>query len=440
MNFEYLVQRYIDGEITPVEDLQLQQLMKESPYLRSQFDHIVHIQHSYSQTTKPLLNEKDSAAIFDTLKIAMVASIASTAHAPMTTSSFLAVASNVVLPVLLSLFFLLTPNNATSPLLKYVAFQAPTTLIASLENTQPTSMDKSSSVTNYSIGNNRNVRANTNSSLFVDVQPPTEVNDITQSSISTVISSTEMNNWINDIGFENKDNLPTIPFVEPSEVDANSASSLLPLTPFVSYNVPIKFEFTVSASSQNANTLGSLRSTPIMSQYLAINYGIDEVNRFGIEFGSTSFIGLAYGAVTKPQSVENDTYGSGVQGASNSNDDTPGNPVDNSKIKPTNQNKYYCEDIEFRKDIQIFQSSVFYERELFETSLFAVNSRVGVGVTNIGITSYTKTLIEVKPNDNLSIFGGAEYRVLTGNAGSALQQDTRASSMMSIQTGITIKF
>lgn len=439
MNFEYLVQRYIDGEITPKEDLQLQKLMKESPYLRTQFDNIVHIQHAYTQSTKPLLNERDSAAIFDTLKIAMVASIATTAHAPMTTSSFFAVASNVILPILFSLFFLSSPNNATSPLLKYVAYQSSTPFIASLENKDATTVDNNSSENNNRIGKNRTVSSKFNSSLFSDVQPKSEYNEATQSSIATVTSSNEMNNWI----LENRNvynvGFSTIPFIESNEVDANSNVSILPLTPFVSYNVPIKLEFTVSASSQNSNTLGSLRSTPIISQYLAINYGIDKVNRFGIEFGSTSFIGLAYGAVTKPQSEEN-SYSSGIQNASNSNDESPENPVDNSKIKPTNQNKFYCEDIEYRKDIQIYQSSVFFERELFETSFLAINSRVGVGVTNIGITSYTKAFVEIKPNDNLSIFGGAEYRILTGNAGSALQQDTRASSMMSIQTGISIKF
>jgi|GEM_PF-3192501 len=440
MNFEYLVQRYVDGEITPKEDFQLQQLMKESPYLRSQFDNIVHIQHAYTQTTKPLLNEKDSTAIFDTLKIAMVSSIASTAHAPMTTSSFIVVASNIVLPLFLSLFFLFTPNNATSPLLKYVAFQAPISLVNSLENSSLQTIEK------VPLSKNRNNSSDivTNSIVSSSLLPKnlTFTENVEENSnLASILPPTTQN--VNDLTNESfasfNDNILPIPTSESVGIDIHSYPMLLPSLPFVSYNIPIKFEFTVSASSQNANTLGSLRSTPIMSQYLAINYGIDNENRFGIEFGSTSFIGLAYGAITKPQSAEN-PYGSGVQNASNSDDDTPENPIDDSKIKPSKQNKYNCEDIEFRKDIQIFQSSVFYERELFETSFFAVNSRVGVGVTNIGITTYTKTLIEVKPNDNLSIFGGAEYRLLTGNAGSALQQDTRASSMMSIQTGISIKF
>lgn len=438
MNFEYLVQRYIDGEITPKEDLQLQQLMKENPYLRSQFDNIVHIQHSYTQSTKPLLNERDSAAIFDTLKIAMVASIASTAHAPMTTSSIFAVASNVLLPILFSLFFLISPNNATSPFLKYVAFQSPNSFLKSIENVPTQSIEKLTFVDN---DNSIKSSGYLNSTTFFvdDNQPTTEFSVEKHPSIPVITSSTEINDWIGENSFETNDNFSPIPLMETSGINENTTTSILPLTPFVSYNVPIKLEFTVSASSQNSNSLGSIKSTPIMSQYLAINYGIDEVNRFGIEFGSTSFIGLSYGAVTKPQTEEN-SYGSGVQSASSSNDDTPENPGDNSKIKPNNQNKYYCEDIEFRKDIQIFQSSVFYERELFETSFLALNSRVGVGVTNIGITSYTKTFVEIKPNDNLSIFGGAEYRVLTGNAGSALQQNTKASSMMSIQTGISIKF
>lgn len=439
MNFEYLVQRYVDGEITPKEDFQLQQLMKESPYLRSQFDNIVHIQHAYTQTTKPLLNEKDSTAIFDTLKIAMVSSIASTAHAPMTTSSFFVVASNIVLPLLLSLFFLFTPNNATSPLLKYVAFQAPKNIVNSLGNSSKQTID------NVPLSKNRNNSSDivTNSIVSSSLLPKnlTFTENVEENSnLASILPTIQnVNDWTNESVASFNDNLLPIPATETHGIDVQLYPLLLPSLPFVSYNIPIKFEFTVSASSQNANTLGSLRSTPIMSQYLAINYGIDNENRFGIEFGSTSFIGLAYGAITKPQSVEN-AYGSGVQNASNSDDDTPENPGNDTKIKPSKQSRYYCEDIEFRKDIQIYQSSVFYERELFETSFFAVNSRVGVGVTNIGITTYTKTLLEVKPNDNLSIFGGAEYRLLTGNAGSALQQDTRASSMMSIQTGISIKF
>lgn len=439
MNFEYLVQRYVDGEITPKEDLQLQQLMKESPYLRAQFDNIVHIQHAYSQSTKPLLNEKDSAAIFDTLKIAMVASIASTAHAPMTTSSFIAVASNVVLPILISLFFLISPNNATSPLLKYVAFQSPNSLIASIEKNSFQTIDKSRIDNVSRIEKISFVNSKQNSFLNSALQPKIEYSDESLPVISTILPSIETNNWFNENEFVNNEKVSELPIVETYEYNAYSNASKLPLTPFISNNVPIKFEFTVSASSQNSNTLGSIRSNPIISQYLAINYGIDDVNRFGIEFGSTSFLGLALGAVTKPQSEDN-SYSSGIQNASNSNDDSPENPIDRTKIQPTNQNKYYCEDIEFRKNIQIYQSSVFFERELFDTPFLAINSRVGVGVTNIGITSYTKAIVEVKPNDNLSIFGGAEYRVLTGNAGSALQQDTRASSMMSIQTGISIKF
>ncbi|MBL8005332.1 MAG: hypothetical protein JNL36_09565 [Candidatus Kapabacteria bacterium] len=438
MNFEYLVQRYIDGEITPKEDLQLQQLMKESPYLRAQFDNIVHIQHAYSQSTKPLLNEKDSAAIFDTLKIAMVASIASTAHAPMTTSSFIAVASNVVLPILISLFFLISPNNATSPLLKYVAFQSPNSLIASIEKNSFQTIDKSRIENTIRIENSSFVSSKQHSNFNSELQLNIENSDEHQPVISTILPSMETNNWLNENEFVNNEKVSVLPIMETNDA-FNSNASKLPFTPFISNNVPIKFEFTVSASFQNSNTLGSIRSNPIISQYLAINYGIDNHNRFGIEFGSTSFIGLAYGAITKPQNDEN-VYGSGIQNASNSNDESPENRGDNTKIKPNNPNKYYCEDIEFRKNIQIYQSSVFFERELFDTPFLAINSRVGVGVTNIGITSYTKAIVEVKPNDNLSIFGGAEYRVLTGNAGSALQQDTRASSMMSIQTGITIKF
>lgn len=438
MNFEYLVQRYIDGEITPKEDLQLQKLMKESPYLRTQFDNIVHIQHAYTQSTKPLLNEKDSAAIFDSLKIAMVASIATTAHAPMTTSSFIAVASNVVLPILFSLFFLISPNNATSPLLKYVAFQSPNSLIASIEKNSFQTIDKNRIEDDIRIENNSFVSSKQNSFFNSDLQSIIEYSDENQPVISTILPSMEANNWFNENEFVNNEKVSVLPIMETNDAFISNASKL-PLTPFISYNIPIKFEFTISASSQSSNTLGSIRDNPIMSQYLAINYGIDNHNRFGIEFGSTSFIGLAYGAITKPQNDEN-VYGSGIQNASNSNDESPENRGDNSKIKPSNPNKYYCEDIEFRKNIQVYQSSVFFERELFDTPFLAINSRVGVGVTNIGITSYSKAIVEVKPNDNLSIFGGAEYRVLTGNAGSALQQDTRASSMISIQTGISIKF
>jgi len=439
MNFEYLVQRYIDGEITPKEDLQLQKLMKESPYLRTQFDNIVHIQHAYTQSTKPLLNERDSAAIFDTLKIAMVASIATTAHAPMTTSSFIAVASNVVLPILFSLFFLISPNNATSPLLKNVAFQSPNSLIASIEKNSLNAIDNRGFANTKRIEKNSTVSSKQISFLNSDLEPKIEHFEANQPVISSILPSLETNNWFNEHGFVNNEKVSILPKVETNEDVVNSITSKIPLAPFISNNVPIKFEFTVSASSQSSNTLGSIRDNPVMSQYLAINYGIDDDNRFGIEFGSTSFVGLALGAVTKPQSEDN-SYSSGIQTASNSNDDSPENPIDNSKIKPTNQNKYYCEDIEFRKNIQIYQSSVFFVRELFDTPFLAINSRVGIGVTNIGITSYTKAIVEVKPNDNLSIFGGAEYRILTGNAGSALQQDTRASSMMSIQTGISIKF
>jgi hypothetical protein len=451
MNFEYLVQRYIDGEITPSEDLQLQQLMKDSPYLRSQFDQIVHIQYAYTQSTKPILNEKDSAAIFDTLKVAMVASIASTAHAPMTTTSLYVGVSNFILPVLLSLFFILSPNNATTPLLKYVAYQQSTNLkntatnSATVGNLASTTRNVNNSINrNSKLLNNATENSSIDNSsvafLADNQQNPTTKPDISNNFI-TELSSVPENVVSTDVFAETPND-----FMMPQQIvttnlfDNSSNQSLQPSVPFVSYNTPIKVEFVLSATSNNFNSLGSIRTTPILSQYVAINYGIDVKNRFGIEFGSTSFVGLAYGAITKPQGTEVD-YGSGVQSATSSNDQDPiETPIDNSKIKPTNQSKYNCEDIEYRKNIQIFQSSVFYERELFETSFLSVNSRVGVGVTNIGVTSYTKTLLEVKPNDNFSIFGGAEYRVLTGNAGSALQQSTTSASMLSIQTGITIKF
>lgn len=451
MNFEYLVQRYIDGDITPSEDLQLQKLMKDSPYLRSQFDQIVHIQYAYTQSTKPILNEKDSAAIFDTLKVAMVASIASSAHAPMTTTSLYMGITNFILPVLLSLFFILSPNNATTPLLKYVAYQQSTSSknivsnSTSITNLATNSHNVNSSLFNSSktmINDSKNIHYDNSSKALIgdNQQIQTTKSDISNNFI-TELSSVPENVVSADVfGDTSNDFMMPQQIVTTNLFNNFSNQSLQPYVPFVSYNTPIKVEFVLSASSNNFNSLGSIRSAPILSQYVAINYGIDVKNRFGIEFGSTSFVGLAYGAITKPQGTGVD-YGAGIQSATSSSDQDPlETPIDNSKIKPSNQGKYNCEDIEYRKNIQIFQSSVFYERELFETSFLSVNSRVGVGVTNIGVTSYTKTLLEVKPSDSFSIFGGAEYRVLTGNAGSALQNSTTSASMLSIQTGITIKF
>ncbi len=291
MNFEYLVQRYIDGEITPSEDLQLQKLMKDSPYLRSQFDQIVHIQYAYTQSTKPILNEKDSAAIYDTLKVAMVASIASSAHAPMTTTSLYMGISNFILPVLLSLFFILSPNNATTPLLKYVAYQQSTSSknivsnSTSITNLATNSHNINSSLFNSSktmINDSKNIHYdNSSKALFVDNQQDHTFKSDISNNFITELSSVPENLVSTDVFTETpNDNIIPQQIVSTFNNDNFSNQSLQPYVPFVSYNTPIKVEFVLSASSNNFNSLGSIRSAPILSQYVAINYGIDVKNRF----------------------------------------------------------------------------------------------------------------------------------------------------------------
>jgi len=439
MNFEYLVQRYIDGEITPTEDLQLQNLMRGNLYLRSQFEQIVSIQHAYTEQKKPLLNEKDSESILDILKIAMVATMASTAHAPITTTSVVFGITNLFLPLLLTIFFVLSPNNATSPLLKQVSFKTISAFASNSGENVKTNVGSSRT----SIG--KSFKA---ANAPFDESLPVLTSSLSDFQSDVVVGSTSENHQIQkeqnlistELAHQPNDNLILTIVGKLPELKKTKSLSLDALLPLISFNIPVKVELSVLSSFNGMNNLGSIRSAPILSQFVAVNYGINSKDRFGIEFGSTSFVGFANGVITKPLNPSG-SNSSGVQSVTTYGDsETPEVPNDDSKIKPVLRQKYDCEDIEYRKNIQIFQSSVFYEREIVGNSLFSLNSRVGIGVTNIGVTTYSKTLIELKASDNFTFTTGAEYRFLTGNAGSALQSNDFGSSMLTIQTGITIKF
>lgn len=460
MDFEILISKYLDGELTVSEDKLLRHLIKTEPEVAETFASMVDTHLAMKEDAKSinpsreLLRRTEDAVMMKILSqvdtVPSAQKRKQTAYYYMATAAMLLIMFTSVLKINesnISMFApfnnlqLITNNNTeeSSIINESVAGNE----VANSDNNSESQLTafNQSFPENTSDFEERNIINSVIHLLENDIliSENTDI-QINFSSANTEYNTYESNIYNSPIVFSN-DYSSTSAYEEilqalsPEYSDnrrqvlgnVNMNSSNLP--EFYSYN---EMNLKINNIQLNSSVgFGYLKLNNAISdndnvvQYSqSISYSADSKNKIGMEFGYSEFQYLRSVNISGNAKFEQkyNTSGSGVE--------VPDPLGDGSSFVPPTVPIY--------RQAQLFWGSAFYERNLLEYSSLTVDGRIGLGTTNVGPLTYTRLTANYHIYSGLYLTAGSEMRLFTHNLTPNLKKSTGFSGYLIY--GLQLKF
>lgn len=179
--------------------------------------------------------------------------------------------------------------------------------------------------------------------------------------------------------------------------------------------------------------VGSNPATAATSVSQSIAYAVNGDNRVGIEVGYTGYSVTDGGTIAVPVAIKvSGKSGGTVQ----SNDDgLPKSPSQSDK-----PGEYEAKSVTFTNNKTVFWGSAFYERTLIDKGDLTVNARLGAGGSPEGPMAFGRAFARYTVLTGVSLTLGAESRVLALRAPVVEDLHKETSTGISVVYGVQVKF
>jgi hypothetical protein len=416
MSLEYLISKYIDGELSQTEDNTLRQMLKDNPYSKEKFDMSVELHLD-------LIDDRESitvpSALYKRTEEAVLMKILANAPAVVSlpkpnkqrfTYQILSFAAMISFFALVTLF-----NTSDSNHPRIIEFLGNNSKI-NIDNQRIEGKTKNSSnfsKSNKSIQSMNNLLDNNNEIIAVQsvnsVNNPVEIlnnkNEIiahsnNSSNIETdKLESKEIVPGANSIINQKiNSNLMINPLMDKYQernipqntLSGNPISGMIPLSGKIT-----SVQLTTLMSQDFVRTgISTSGNSPVISMSQSLGYNIDDHTSFGLEFG---IIELQY------DYVKYIPVGSSPSG--NGNGIGVNTPFDGS-----NGSKIYVP-VSLEHQQQIIWGLAFYDTKIISYGNFSLSGRLGLGATDDGPLGLSRVFARYRVFDGLSLTAGAEGKI-----------------------------
>ena len=429
MMLEQLITAYLDGELTPEQDRELRDLVRNDVAAREAFESsvLIHITMRWEDRTEvpkdlraPIFDAVEAMA-HDAPKIKAPANNGGKRAAGSKRSSITPKALRSALTVMAAFLVLWLPVSES-----YLTDSDPSRFSLIVPEAVPTSSAITNSATQQVV-------------TAVDL-PSTEQHQPTQELMATlrddrtaVVDDRPAGMQVPTVGsfFSYSDSPLADAAVKETYVDHAKPSppDRAEEDEFMVESTPI-----MVATSYAAGLSSSVEGASDVRQIAAsIGYGFSDVDAFGLEIGSTSYTLNSTSSMTvspgNAASTAADPSGDrGVSGKLSSPEPVSGT--------------YQTYDFTTTRQETSFWGSAFYERKLMRISTISVTGRAGAGVAEYGLLGYGRLVGEWTISGGLSVVVGAEARAMPFRVGSIDGQSTSTSygTILTALTGLYLRF
>jgi hypothetical protein len=434
MNIDVLISKYLDGELTPEEDVILRNSLSEDKLAKADFDTDVHLHLAIKDDAKSIVAPQSLIkATEDKILMKILANQPIVDEIPSRKNYYIKFSSTVLAVLIFSIFrisdfnlsFLnegsdfsnkIIDNNQTKEINK-------TNLIKSVNNTKKAKINSNLAVVSSKSADmlqNTNVASNKNETNFDDASAAilTAIPSISEGA-SLNATSTNITEDLKNSSNENS-STKAIDFDNIQKKSSTNQYTEL-MQRQNSFNEPNSNNIPVIRNGNINNPLSSFdlfnqNSEVILSSFLgndfygsgiidnnikkisnfsqSVAYSVNESNRLGVEMGYTEFTYNDKIVVNIP-----------VGGFNSGSDVEVGNDPD-----PSKGGSWVLVPVNTPRNQQFYWGAAFYENVLISNNVFSLTGRLGLGATNNGPLTYGRLYLNYNIYNGIFLTIGSEGR------------------------------
>lgn len=454
MNLDLLISKYLDGELSPEEDILLRDFLKQDPTARSIFDDYIEMQMDIQKDAKSIkLPEKLKRATEDVVMMEIMKATPVVIHRIEPITKRRRVPQFMSLVAALLLFFIFNIYDGKTPFEAFNFVENPNANRSELpvftgdnsKNIESKIQNKKSVIAlnskknqknngfNSSIASiNSNIESieNQNSDLIEN-----NANPISEKQITAVINSEISKNEQHSFVTNNNSNSN-----EKSKDIRTHNTNLQMNLPISSNSVYGDFGFAYQNYDFNYEKhniiLNSIYSRDLFRSGLStsnntsiVNYGqsfaieVSEKSKIGVEFGVTQFKFDKRKFIKVPAGVSGSEYKSS-------------NAVE--VLEPDHNSGYIFVPVNVASDYQMYWGTMFFEQNWINYNGLSLESRIGLGFSGSGYLAFGRTGLRYNIYNGICLTFGAEARMFsTGNIDRSMDA---LSNSLGLVYGIQFKF
>ena len=454
MNLDLLISKYLDGELSPDEDILLRERLKADPTARSIFDDYIEMQMDIQKDAKSIkLPEKLKRATEDAVMMEIMKATPVVIHRIEPISKRRRVPQFMSLVAALLLFFIFNIYDGKTPFESLNLAESPNANrselpIYSASNKQNIDSKTKNNKNNIALNNKKaknNSIINTNIASINSEEKNhfMENSDLIESNkksvielpntavISSVIAKNDQNNIVNNANIKNnsKSNESRI---NHSNLQMNMnlpTNSIYGDFGFANQNFDFNYEKhnvilnTIYSRDLVRSGLSTSNNTSIVNYGQSMAIEVSEKSKIGVEFGVTQFKFDKRKFVKIPAGVSGSEYNSS-------------NAVE--VLEPDNNSGYIYVPVNVASDYQMYWGTMFFERNWLNYNGLSIESRLGLGFSGSGYLAFGRTGLRYNIYSGFCITFGAEARMFsTGNIDRSMDA---LSNSLGLVYGIQFKF
>jgi hypothetical protein len=439
MSLEILISKYIDSELSPTEDLQLRDVLRDNVHSKSKFDSAIDVHHQLKQDAASIrVPEKLLRDTEDKILMNIMATQPASAQITKMSSRWYQYSAAAVVLLAFMISGVIRISEQNSP--RAIAF---------LQNSNAVSVDSDNILVTESSDNNSSnpIELKSESVSQIATIDEIKVYDIAVDNIiSDILPKDEIAEATlsNQTSSESNDSKQEILLTEKSIIQSDNSKNLLNNLPdggtiqlpqsnySVVSNLPVTYfaEPFIGLAGVQLHTFMSYDfshsgfktsgNSPILNISQSISYSATDRLGFGIEFGITEFTYDRQQNIYIPGNVENHN-GPSVQ--------VPTGSGSNHIIVP----------VEIETVRQFMWGTAFMDYSFVKYDDFVIVGRLGLGGSNEGPLGYGRVYAQYDLFRYLSLTIGTEGRLFINDLPNS-QYNRAMRSSSSVVYGIRLKF
>ncbi|MES2767046.1 MAG: hypothetical protein V4642_14320 [Bacteroidota bacterium] len=450
MNLELLISKYLDGDLTPEEDILLRKILSEEPQARGEFDGAALLHVEMQQDADSIIPPADLVSQTEDLILMKIMN-----HSIQDSGRPVSFLKHIVRRRIVNVFSMALVLLAFTIPFKdgsLNSFGDSATLLKGVDSQIEVNVLKGSSFKNE--GNSRSFKRNSGSSAARNFSALSFKNESFKSSesVQPEYSASTMTNDPIGANIADASSMPAPNAIATiTEAIRNSSVPVQRNSMLSQYNndgnslkdgnYPMPGEKSSKDEVQVSTFLATnilknahAAESAIASISQSVSYGINSENRVGVEMGYTAYTYEGSSVRSVQSSVGN---GGGVVILSVEGNDQPQPPTgDNSKTatKPT----WSQMEMPYVDQGRMYWGAAFYERQVVRRGNASLHGRLGLGGSGEGGVAYGRVFGKYDLLSAISFTMGAESRAVVKNPASV--EKPEVSAALSIMYGLQIRF